>query len=260
NRVTKHHDYDIFVCEFQRNDCIVDLDLSGNKLDEDTGCIIAPSIASNVALKRLNLSWNHIRRTGATAIAKASNVELEELDLSWNGLAEEGSRAFGTYIQKNHTLLDLNISNNRIGFRHLGLFLKGMKENDTLQTLKDVPVNNDFLELAETLRVTRNLSVIHRDPNKKMIEHVFREIKVEEYDPVLLLFEYMRQENIRLIDLFRLLDKNHDNEITHHELRDGFRVGFCNTFAFYIFIITLSLILFRPVSTLKCPFLAGCMI
>ena len=56
------------------------------------------------------------------------------------------------------------------------------------------------------------------------IDHVFREPKLPEYDPVLILFEYMRQENIRLIDLFRLLDKDHDNEITHQELKEGFQV------------------------------------
>jgi Ran GTPase-activating protein (RanGAP) involved in mRNA processing and transport len=76
--------------------------------------------------------WGYCGNT----ILLQDNVELLEVNLSWNGIGEEGSIAFGKHLQKNHTLRILDISYSRINLLHLGHVLKGLKYNDTLDTLK----------------------------------------------------------------------------------------------------------------------------
>jgi Ca2+-binding EF-hand superfamily protein len=77
----------------------------------------------------------------------------------------------------------------------------------------------------EELKGKKDIKVHHKEPNKKKISSILRERKLEDYDPLLLLFEFMRQENFRLLDLFRTFDKNHDNMISKQELKDGFLVS-----------------------------------
>ncbi|XP_063413201.1 leucine-rich repeat-containing protein 74B-like isoform X1 [Mytilus trossulus] len=240
----------------QENDFIVELVLKENDLDDEAGCKMAKSISSNLTLRHLDLSWNHLRGRGASEVVKAicENVELIDVNLSWNGLGEEGSIAFGKYFMKNHTLRKLDLTNTRINFTHLGHILKGLKLNDTLETVKltsnpfttdgaiailkclelsstsvlknlhleDTPVDDEFLDAYEELQNIRDIHVYHKEPNKKKITSILREKKLENYDPMLLLFELMRQENMRLIDLFRQFDKDSDNNITKQELKDGF--------------------------------------
>lgn len=90
--------------------------------------------------------------------------------------------------------------------------------------LQDTPVDDEFLDAYEELQSIRDIHVYHKEPNKKKITSILREKKLENYDPMLLLFELMRQENMRLIDLFRQFDKDADNNITKQELKDGFLV------------------------------------
>ncbi|CAC5382772.1 unnamed protein product [Mytilus coruscus] len=247
----------VFIAKLiQENDFIVKLVLRENDLDDEAGCKMAKSISSNLTLRCLDLSWNHIRGRGASEVVKAicENVELVDVNLSWNGIGEEGSIAFGKYFMKNHTLRKLDLTNTRINFTHLGHILKGLKLNDTLETIKltsnpfttdgaiailkclelsstsvlknlhleDTPVNDEFIDAYEELQNIRDIYVYHKEPNKKKITSILREKKLENYDPMMLLFELMRQENMRLIDLFRQFDKNLDNNITKQELKDGF--------------------------------------
>lgn len=50
------------------------LDLSRNKLGEIAGVALGPAIAENSSIKHLDLSWNHLRRKGAVAIAQGIKV------------------------------------------------------------------------------------------------------------------------------------------------------------------------------------------
>ncbi|XP_061164541.1 leucine-rich repeat-containing protein 74B-like [Saccostrea echinata] len=238
------------------NDYIEHLNLSGNLIDSETGCILGPAIASNLTIKYLDLSWNHIRRQGARIITESicKNVELEHVNLSWNGLAEHGCRAFGTNLSKNHTLRILDVSHNRITFHTLGNFLKGLQSNSTLQNLKiygnpittdgalailkvyensqssvleeidiqDIPIDEKFQRQAWNLMEKRNIKLHHRDLVTKPITHIGRTRHLNDFNPVLILFEYMRQEGFRLVDLFRTLDTDNDRQISRDELKAGF--------------------------------------
>lgn len=43
--------------------------------------------------------------------------------------------------------------------------------------------------------------------------------------PMLVLMEFMRLQNLRLVDLFSTLDKNSDHQITHEEIRTKLQVN-----------------------------------
>ncbi|XP_052791651.1 leucine-rich repeat-containing protein 74B-like [Mya arenaria] len=94
------------------NDSIENLVLAGNEIDTFGGSYIGKALCSNVGLRRLDLSWNHIRREAAVAICSALkfNTTLEDLDLSWNGLFVDGCRALGHALPHNHTMQHLSLA------------------------------------------------------------------------------------------------------------------------------------------------------
>lgn len=64
------------------------------------------------------------------------NVALKKVDLSFNGLGTEGSVCMGQALATNRTLLELDMSKNRITNVDMQLFTKYMGQNDTLQVLR----------------------------------------------------------------------------------------------------------------------------
>lgn len=50
------------------------LNLSKNKLAEKAGVLLGPALADNASIRDLDLSWNSIRRKGATALAQSLKV------------------------------------------------------------------------------------------------------------------------------------------------------------------------------------------
>jgi uncharacterized protein YjeT (DUF2065 family) len=53
------------------------LDLSHNNLCEQAGLLLGPAISDNASIKELDLSWNHLRRKGAVAIAAGVKVSVQ---------------------------------------------------------------------------------------------------------------------------------------------------------------------------------------
>lgn len=94
-----------------------------------------------------------------------------------------------------------------------------------LDLLQDIPINADFLDAVEELtKVKTSVKVYHRDPNKKKITSIARQRTLKDYDPAMILFEYMKQENLRLIDLFRTFDTDSSQSVSKEELKEGFVV------------------------------------
>jgi Leucine-rich repeat (LRR) protein len=92
------------VAAFADNTCLVDLDLSFNKVPARA----AIPLAKNSQLKKLNLSHNKL---GALdAIALAGNTGIEELILSSNKVGEIGAAAF----INNSTLISLSLNYNNV--------------------------------------------------------------------------------------------------------------------------------------------------
>ncbi len=65
-----------------------------------------------------------------------TNSTLEVLDLSWNGFGFEGCVAVAHMLQYNITLVELDLTNNRISPHALLELLKGLENNKKLATLR----------------------------------------------------------------------------------------------------------------------------
>ncbi|XP_074641750.1 uncharacterized protein LOC141899358 [Tubulanus polymorphus] len=224
----------------QHNPWLLELNLSYNCFSEDGGQRIGKALAKNHTLQRLDLSWNQIRRRGAVTICKAlkDNRGLQHLNLSWNGFGFEGCLALCGSIKLNTTLRELDLSNNRINWDAAKFLAAGLRVNRTLKILKignnplafsgcerlldaacqkksailhlgfdGIPVNHRIAYQAEVLQKSRpeftyTLGRVHDTQ-----ELIGRELPEPTGGPLRLLFQYMSDKGIRVMDLFRVIDR-----------------------------------------------------
>jgi len=92
------------------------LDLSG-KLGGDPPTVLRVVAQFSRVLKELNLSFNRIGPTGATALADALKVNgvLTDLTLAGNKIRDQGAAAIAEALRGNGVLNTLNLSRNNIG-------------------------------------------------------------------------------------------------------------------------------------------------
>ncbi|XP_074653207.1 uncharacterized protein LOC141907456 [Tubulanus polymorphus] len=238
------------------------LNISYNEFREEGGKVLAPVIAENDMLEELDLSWNHFRLKGAVAIAKGikENVGIHRLDLSWNGFSNNGALAISRALKENRTLQELDLSCNRINVEGIVHICKALEKNDTLEVLK---VNQNSIgtkaaeKLLETIAKSATSRIQHIEftdtevARKGML--LIREIqtknanfeaffsrsvynddpygkKVLEKDawfgnPLRLLIEYMRENNFRVMDLFKEFDRDGSWTVTLDEFRKGVKLA-----------------------------------
>ena len=63
-------------------------------------------------------------------------MHLKTCNLSWNGLGPEGGAAIADAIKGNSSLLELDISGNRLDATSATLIAKALQVNDELRVLK----------------------------------------------------------------------------------------------------------------------------
>lgn len=93
---------------------------------------------------------------------------------------------------------------------------------------QDVSVDRDFVDLLEKIQKQRHLvcnygNTLRHDEIKK--GDVTRVLDTD--DPVTVLFEYMKQKNLRLIDLLHNLDRDHSDTISRDEFQQGLSASVC---------------------------------
>ena len=95
---------------------LLDLNLSGNLID-DTDCKhVGSALLTNEGLTSLNLSYNKIGDIGCAEVAAALKLhKLSFLDLSYNSIMPAGGTSLGEMLRSNTTLITLNLGNNNIG-------------------------------------------------------------------------------------------------------------------------------------------------
>ncbi|ELU04322.1 hypothetical protein CAPTEDRAFT_223898 [Capitella teleta] len=236
------------------NTCIETLDLSHNNFCEIGGVEIGEALPHNQSVTSLDLSWNHLRRKGVVTLTDGikGNQKLCHLNLAWNGLSLEGCLGMGSVLETNESLLSLDVSNNRINKDFLLSLLKGLRKNTTLcrlmiglnplpsecammflEVVKQCPdsalnsidltglcVSTAFIEQLKVLRQTRKFDVKY----DLVLNH--SDIGGDEEDfmnsePMVVLMEYMRQKNMRLVDLFTRLDADGSKSLSRQEFKDG---------------------------------------
>lgn len=71
-----------------------------------------------------------------TRIYLQKNTSIVNLNLSWNGFAFEGSIVLEEALKLNKSIRVLDISNNRINWDGVVYIARGLKSNTTIQMLK----------------------------------------------------------------------------------------------------------------------------
>ncbi|KAK3099296.1 hypothetical protein FSP39_002214 [Pinctada imbricata] len=235
-----------------------ELYLGHNAIGHDGGCQLAKCLETNTTLRILDIQWNHIRRQSASALCKAlaENVGLRSLELSWNGLGKEGCIALASSLPKNKTLKTLSINSNRVDMLSLRFLLHGLVRNEGLKILRmggnpvttdgakavlravqsskicnleqvdleDISVDERFEEIMKKLFVSKGVKVSHGEIinfGNKVEEKPHDPHDLTPFEPVLVLVEYMRIDNLRLIDFFQYLDTSSRDRLSKSDLRDG---------------------------------------
>ncbi|XP_064618514.1 leucine-rich repeat-containing protein 74B-like [Lineus longissimus] len=240
----------------QNNRHLQELNVSYNRFGEKGGQIIGPAIGENVTLTSLSLKWNHLRQRGAIAVAEGirENIALEKVDLSWNGFGVEGAKAMSEALKDNEIILELDLSANRIVDDALKQLMKGALKNTSLFTLKvgnnpisvkgslelikmlyevdscpiqeldivNIPIDGQFSDLLDKIQSRRILQVSPGISTRRARLPSIRKFSIFDLDdPMMVLFEYMKQQQFRLIDLFHTLDDDDSRSLTKEEFRDG---------------------------------------
>ncbi|KAH3841936.1 leucine-rich repeat-containing protein 74A-like [Dreissena polymorpha] len=235
-----------------------ELYLGHNNLGYEGGKLLATELERNTTLRVLDLQWNHFRRESAMHVCSAikSNNGLRKLNLSWNGLGKEGCIALAKSLPSNKSLKSLDLTNNRIDVVALPFLLHGLVRNTGLESLhlaknpmttegvkavvraitgaegvainylnvEDIPVDKAFTELADKLRDKKFVEIEHGAEMYSAIELRVREHDphdLNRFDPVMVIIEYMRIDNLRLVDLFQFFDTGGRGLISRENLRDG---------------------------------------
>ena len=95
-------------------------------------------VPSKCKLETLDLSWNQIRKTGATAIGRAFlfNDTLHTLDLSYCAFGDSGTMVVMDSLRTNTTLTWLELDNNAIKGRGAMVIASSLEHNTTLKYLQ----------------------------------------------------------------------------------------------------------------------------
>uniref|UniRef100_A0A2C9LU17 EF-hand domain-containing protein n=1 Tax=Biomphalaria glabrata TaxID=6526 RepID=A0A2C9LU17_BIOGL len=226
----------------QENQKLENINLSQNSISLSGGLVIGRVLGQTANLKVVNLSWNHIRGGGAVGVCNSllTNKSIEDLDLSWNGIGFEGCLALGESLRANRTLRRLNLENNRINWDCAPYISKSLNVNTTLEILElglnpismegceeiltavckisskvqyislaGIPINTKIALIATDIAKLRQFNLIHGGIFSS--KDVLGIQRVQQEDPFSLLVRYMSTMGIRVMDLFRIFDK--DNKL-----------------------------------------------
>ena len=145
------------------------LDISHNTLGMEGSLALAEMLSCNKSLTELNVSWCHIPEAELREIARGlfHNTALKKLDISHNHLGMEGSLALAEMLSCNKSLTELTIGRSRpIPEAELREIARGLLQNTSLQTL-GLGGNSTALE-AEIKRLNRSGNVTSQNSKLKI--------------------------------------------------------------------------------------------
>ena len=106
-----------FLCNALRDSYyLMQLNLSGNNLNDEDCTHIGSALLTNDGLMSLNLSYNSIGCKGAKELAAALKLhKLAVLNVGYNVIKGAGGSEIGKMLRHNQNLVDLDLGNNSIG-------------------------------------------------------------------------------------------------------------------------------------------------
>ncbi|XP_039082353.1 leucine-rich repeat-containing protein 45 isoform X2 [Hyaena hyaena] len=151
----------------RQNKSIQSLTLEWNNLGawEDAFATFCGALASNGALRQLDLRNNQISHKGAEqlALALTRNASLQQLDLRWNNIGLLGGRALVSCLPRNRTLWRLELAGNNIPGDLLRAVEQAMDHNQDRQTT--------FREnRARTRLLSKEVRHLHEEKSKQFLD------------------------------------------------------------------------------------------
>ena len=251
----KEKDFEPFVEALRENFTLKILNLSCNSFDSVAGLLMGPAIQDNVGLEVLDLSWNNIRGRGAEVIGESlrQNCSLKMLDLSWNGFGDEGVKSLCEALMVNDTLEELDLTSNRITVRGARDLVKMLSVNNTLQVLRlgknpfrwnvalemvkaavgnaegqarefyfdDMPVIKEFEDALDEIIFSCSELMVQCGTRLRGKDRTKKTKKKR--DLLNLLLEYIEMRGMRMYDMFKMLDRDNNNYVTHDEIMAGLK-------------------------------------
>ncbi|CAF0834693.1 unnamed protein product [Adineta steineri] len=142
------------------------LNLSRNKFESASGIFLGPALAENTTMESLDLSWNSISGKGAVALVNGiqKNIFLKTLNLAHNGLAGgECGRALFQAFKENTTLIELDLSYNRLATEPATYIGRGLVKNESLQKIR---LTGNPLESTGCYAILKPFTAKNIIPNK----------------------------------------------------------------------------------------------
>jgi len=146
--------------------CLVELDISNNKLDEHAAVILSESLKETNTLVILNINNNEIKAAGATEFAGSlmCNTSLQVLRMNNNCIGQEGASAIAKVIARNQTLRALYLSDNKLGSVGAVALSEAIATTNTLELL-DISGNDiKFIgveAVSKAAAVNTSLKILH---------------------------------------------------------------------------------------------------
>lgn len=225
---------EIFADGLANNDFLRVLDLSWNHLRMRGAMAIGSALQVNRHLEKLDISWNGFHIRGALTISRALeiNTTLLELNLSCNRLSDGCIQILVNGLKKNSNLKVLRIAQNQIYPPGAFKILESIENTPSialeLLDLGDTPVMDTFEKLYKKLQEIRNpFKVIYGmvwATDRQSLASADQEPEEEDLlneDPLLVLFEYARLQNFRLVDMFKQLDTDNSGSLDRQEFSRG---------------------------------------
>ncbi|XP_034049954.1 leucine-rich repeat-containing protein 45 isoform X2 [Thalassophryne amazonica] len=150
---------------FHGNSGHAEVSLSDCMLSEEGAKVLLAGLSANTSVKVLDLKGNNLRSSGAEMLGKllARNKTLRRLVLEWNavGVWDEAFSLFCDGLAVNSVLTHLDLRNNQISHRGTSELALAVKCNSTLEVL-DLRWNNVGLLGARSLleALQKNKSIV----------------------------------------------------------------------------------------------------
>ncbi|XP_048776737.1 leucine-rich repeat-containing protein 74B-like [Ostrea edulis] len=225
---------EIFADGLGNNDFLRVLDLSWNHLRMRGAMAIGSALQVNRHLEKLDISWNGFHIRGALTLSKALeiNTTLMDLNLSCNRLSDSCIQILVNGLKKNTTLKVLRIAQNQIYPPGAFNILESIENTPSialeLLDLGDTPVMDTFENLYKKLQEIRKpFTIIYGmvwATDRHSLASGDQEPEEEDLlneDPLLVLFEYARLQNFRLVDMFKQLDMDNSGSLDREEFSRG---------------------------------------
>ena len=239
------------------------LDLSWNNIRGRGAEVIGESLRQNCSLKMLDLSWNGFGDEGVKSLCEALMVNdtLEELDLTSNRITVRGARDLVKMLSVNNTLQVLRLGKNPFRWNVALEMVKAAVGNAEGQAREfyfdDMPVIKEFEDALDEIIFSCSELMVQcgtrlrgkdrtKKTKKKRVSFCFNFVNfwltftyvewsaitsVEfiinysfRYQDLLnLLLEYIEMRGMRMYDMFKMLDRDNNNYVTHDEIMAGLK-------------------------------------